>query len=91
MGLQIPGRDDDSGDGGTNTIIVSVKNSDGTGEVSSTAPAYTVSPATVPSIVINSLAPSVASLAPSGTCGYLDGVSHGRERHITVPVLADGP
>jgi Bacterial Ig domain/Fibronectin type III domain/NHL repeat len=53
---------------GSNTISVYVKNSDGTGEVSSTAPAYTVSPATVvPAIVVNSLVPSVASPATAGT------------------------
>jgi hypothetical protein len=52
---------------GSNTIMVYVKNSDGTGEVSSTAPAYTVSPATVnPAIVVNSLVPSVASPATAG-------------------------
>ena len=51
---------------GSNTISVYVKNSDGTGEVSSTAPAYTVSPATVPAIVVNSLAPSAASPATAG-------------------------
>ena len=52
---------------GSDTISVYVKNSDGTGQVTSTAPAYTVSPATVTAIVVNSLAPSVTSPATSGT------------------------
>ncbi len=48
---------------GSNTIRGYVKNSDGTGEVSSQTPAYTVS---WPTIVVNSLLPSVASPATAG-------------------------
>ncbi len=76
---------------GSNTISVYVKNSDGTGEVSSTAPAYTVSPATVPAIVVNSLAPSVASPETVGTSVTWTASATGGTRHIPVPVLTHRP
>ena len=71
---------------GSNTISVYVKNSDGTGAVSSTAPAYTVSPATVPAIIVNSLAPSVASPATAGASVNWTASATGGSG-TTVPVL----
>ncbi len=73
---------------GSNTILVYVKNSDGTGEVSSQTPAYTVS---WPAIVVNSLVPSVASPATAGNAVTFTASASGGSGNLQYQFMRMGP
>ncbi len=73
---------------GSNTILVYVKNSDGTSEVSSQTPAYTVS---WPAIVINSVVPSAASPATSGNAVTFTASASGGNGNLQYQFMRMGP